>query len=521
MVRNIDMIDSAEASPRQLFHERVRKELAWTLNEVESLFLSPQEFEVAKALPVTRYRLERAHAWLQALAEGTERIPEEADEDDVRSFSIELLQIYNRLVDRSESSSPQQESLCSLEEQRVERRIVNALKTLAPLDTHSTALALECMDTPEAIRLRKQLLDSGADAKDIVRGLGYTYSDESIVFRQELLQKKASALSICTSLVRVDTEQSFTLRSALLTKGELKPVFHSLTEVYVPEALEIRERYMGNIKNLGPILVSLVYDTSLRAMRLRQRALAMYLQNPSELTEPCLASLAASVTGVGTPQSMRFREQLHDLGIRSSRLVTSLEDVDTPESMSMRWEFLRSGGDPTVVLLSLHRIGTPESMDIRRSLVDDRSQTLQKIAESLISVATPSSMEFRHHLLKLGYAHYVMVSLEGVDTPEAMKLRIKLYREHHVSSVTLLESLIGIGNPEAMNLRKECQQNVVDNHTLARSLIGVYTPESFDLRNQWFADRPSRYLDSLWHKNIKNYPQLVRRGIAYAAVAGV
>lgn len=279
-------------------------------------------------------------------------------------------------------------------------------------------------------------------------------------------------------------------------------VLPALAGVGSEVAMEMREKpireFWDAVENLKKVKNELVvpgdtFDKTLQDINYAQREL--------ETKRECLRSIARSLIGVGTPESMEMREELLRCGINPLDIINSLTGIATSEAMMLREKILKNG---------LDIIATQESAGlIDKEMVDSRKQqfeqgnVLWEVAESLAGVDTPESMKMREELHQKGsfspphIRGAILNGLACVSSPESMELRQTLadeaYNELGYDSILrtnreLVElkecilSLLGVDTPEAMDMRRKLLVVGGYNWSIARSLVGIGSTEAMAIR---------------------------------------
>ena len=150
---------------------------------------------------------------------------------------------------------------------------------------------------------------------------------------------------------------------------------------------------------------------------------------------------------------------------------------------------LEQGAEKNSVAWSLAGIGTKESMELREKLLEQEADK-DYVAMGLTGVGTKESMELREKLLKQGAnKDDIVLSLVGVGTKEAMELREKLLKQGANKDDVVL-SLAGVGTKESMELREKLLEQGASKKYVALGLAGVNTESAEEFRRKYFSDEP-------------------------------
>lgn len=512
---------SEQKTREDVLHDRLMKELDWTVKELESFISSTTELAHAENRPITKEQLENVHTWLEQVADGGALLPDHADEDYVTELADGLLRIYAGLTSLKQHPLTS-ESVQTPEELRVLDALVEKLDWLFEQNTDSGSIiiALKGIDTASAFKLREKILKKYGHSPLLAEGLAGLSSPVSMAFRRHLLATGAHLTDIVNSIAGVDTPDSFALRADLVNRGaEITQISNSLTGIDCPEAFALRERLFPSPDEDWLMSNSLRQISNARSMKIRRRL----IQDPANADD-----VAESLIGVRTPQSMKMRAQLLALGV-TIPLVQSLKGIESPLSMHIRREVFRrdSTSAASIILHSLRSVQTSESMALRTEILQDEKTTgtiITDLAISLQGIDTPEAWILRNKLVQMRRPTDAVLSLRHLDSEASMKMREFLLNES-VQLHSVMQSLQGLASPQAMEFRERMRTRYKDDQhappSIAVSFVGVYTKESFEFRDAHFEHNAELYLSSFYGPMIKDYDRLLKVGITYAAAEGV
>lgn len=238
------------------------------------------------------------------------------------------------------------------------------VELLRKAKTSSLLVSLEQVDGPESMKIRRDLWD--ADEKnhtEVLISLNRLASSESIEFRRTILETKpAHGYLIAATLRGVDTPESMQLRGTLSVIDRLK----SLGDVSSNASMTMRSSSLiensetWNLPVLLEILRSLYDIDTPEANRLRLR-----IANIPEF-EGYVGEVQRGMHRFSSSEAMDvYRLVLKKTRINISDFLRELTGVGTPESLRLRQEILDMGTDPLLVAHSLIRTYTDEALDFR------------------------------------------------------------------------------------------------------------------------------------------------------------
>ncbi len=286
-------------------------------------------------------------------------------------------------------------------------------------------------------------------------------------------------------------------------RGGLSSIAQSLIGVGTPESIDMRENLLQCGINPLDIINSLTGIATSEAMALRERILKNSLD---------IISMQESFGLINTEQ-VESRKQQIEQGNILWEIAESLAGVDSPESLKMREDLYQKGALAkaqirNAILNGLACVSSPESMELRQTLVDDAYDELghdsiirtnreefelKEYMVSLLGVDTPEAMDMRRKLLVVGgYNWSIARSLVGIGSTEAMAIRETLLNTKSVmrkAEEMIGLSLAGVGTSEAMAMRERlvtmANDRGVNLEHVAWSLVGVNSPESNAFREKY------------------------------------
>jgi len=157
------------------------------------------------------------------------------------------------------------------------------------------------------------------------------------------------------------------------------------------------------------------------------------------------------------------------------------------EGVFMRLEKLKKK-EPFEVARSLEGINTPEAWKLRISLKNKESKS---VLMSLIGLDTKQAWQLRRELMAKAPYETIM-SIQGLDTEEAWRLREEL-KDREPFAVA--RSLEGLNTQQAWRLREEFKKS--QPWAVAESLRGLDTEDAWGLRNQLELIEPGEVVEGL------------------------
>lgn len=248
--------------------------------------------------------------------------------------------------------------------------------------------------TPEAEALRRSLIPSTA-ARGVLMSLCGVDDPESMEIRQSYWEADAANLDddVVLSLYDLTSPESMQFRKFILnTRDEsfTKSIALSLQGVDTPESMEIRELLDDDAR-----LTSLKDVSSPESILMRTEILKRAIHRDDVQT--CLKILI-SLIGIDTPGANTIRQTIADLPRFKPHIADLLKDMQgcgSNEAISIYRDLLwEEEISDYQALEALQGVGTPESISFRNTMLN-RGRDSLRIARSLIGAYTDAAMDFR------------------------------------------------------------------------------------------------------------------------------
>lgn len=487
----------------------------------------------------TQERIRSVFDWLQDLAEGRDGIPEGVEESTVAALLDRLKVTFEDLAEAAEGKTLPEEAIDRYTEAVIEPytpspeagKITEALEKLSQNPRTDVNAILFCFEqlnigTPESIELRRTLYRNSRsntlefDTFRLVAGLHNIPTEEAVTLIEELLDDGSIAKGqLDDLLLRNGTPTAMRLRERLIQDGFALIAMPSLGYVDNPEATRLRNIYLAQArKSCVAVFLSLTgLDTS-EAFQLRRQ-----LMRSEPVTKELLDAAVLSLCDTKRYDSIKLRRELIALGAPVDKVIKTLHGISTRESMLLRAELL-SEQTMFAIAHGIRDVDTPESETLREAFFTlatnktakhqlvyhalaqsfsgtrsigsfrQRNKLLQVaksdvlilgyLAEGIIGIGTPESIEFRRSLMEKGARiKDITNSLRQANTKEAMDFRHELLQNNPDPEIEalIIESLAGVDNKEAHDFRR-ARINSPYSHAVIKSMYGTGSQESMEIR---------------------------------------
>lgn len=233
-------------------------------------------------------------------------------------------------------------------------------------------------DSPEAWKLREDLMDNWADITQITRGLKGCMGDRGLQLREKLLKMGVSKSEVMKSLAGDDSPAAWEMRNRLKAEGAgPEALIESINGLDSEEAWKVREHYM-------------------MPWKVRWR----YLLTEQNL-EKYRGMVAQSLSGLDSDRAWKLRDRIEKEENRyyHQYLLHGLSGVDSEESWDLRERLITSNATWTYVARSLIGLNSEKAWKMRERIVL-RSHEHSNLVESIGGLYTARAWNVRSEYLK-------------------------------------------------------------------------------------------------------------------------
>jgi uncharacterized protein (DUF2267 family) len=356
------------------------------------------------------------------------------------------------------------------------------------------SLSLVGCDSVEAWQLRQELKDRGADDLLLLDGIEGCDSRLAWELRQRCLEKKTMNAAVIESLAGIDSPAAWKLREEL--KAQVT------TESYVESIVGNQNSFVWRLKNQESEKKE--KESPKERREKYEKEILDAIEKETELSPTQIAIL---LRGCDSHRAHEMRRRISKNVDTTTRyaLYESFTMCNSPESWQLRKE-LNIHQD----ILTIGGVQSKQAWRIRRDVLAHQSPArISDVFESIQGMDEPEAWKVRKEILNdsPSYLEHAIKSLTGIDSSEAWELRDRYvqtneWQKSSAARELLLASVSGIDSSRAWKLREtlfnektETQAAVVAR--FLESLIGLDSPKAWQYRDEYLDVFPSMAAASL------------------------